>query len=591
MEKMGPVTSTPCNVADVGMTVLHDQQARPSWRLCDLLQSPTDKCCDRSLIIKRLLFAGFDQAAAEQVQAMFQKAAQRLLDNVEGIEPECAVAAYWVPGRIEIAGKHTDYAGGRSLLAAVNRGFAVVAAQRDDNRVGVHAQFADGRQDQRELKLTADLAQLRQFQSLPTNEGGWAAYPAAVVQRLVANFSICTGAHISTECNLPEASGMSSSSAVICYMWLVLDKYNGISKGNPLFTRSIRSSAELYTYLGNIENGKHFKPGDAAQLDGAGGVGTFGGSEDHTAIMSCSQGAVSLWKFCPTEHLATLTFDPAVSFCIAVSGAKAEKRGEAMVGYNDASLLAQWAAAAVTLARAASNGVALEQPLTHEVLARIYNRTSLYNPSLPNLAEVVRQERAELGEADASEVKASIRRRLDSIAGTFKQHFAVNAESLGLNLDGLDSERITMDLLRERFEQFFNESEVMLPEMVAALVARDYASFGRLADRSHEATVLQLQNTVPETAWLARWARRSFIGGAAMAAASAEPGPEALAASAFGAGFGGSCWALVWSAEAEAFCHAWKVAYEAEFPERCGGLRRDFFVATPSPGAFSLLEA
>ncbi|MBK6844058.1 MAG: hypothetical protein IPG88_17445 [Gemmatimonadetes bacterium] len=41
----------------------------------------------------------------------------------------------WVPGRIEVLGKHTDYAGGRSLLCTVERGFAVRVAQRDDARI------------------------------------------------------------------------------------------------------------------------------------------------------------------------------------------------------------------------------------------------------------------------------------------------------------------------------------------------------------------------------------------------------------------------------------------------------------------------
>ena len=40
--------------------------------------------------------------------------------------------AFFVPGRIEVLGKHTDYAGGRSLLCAVERGFAVLATPRDD---------------------------------------------------------------------------------------------------------------------------------------------------------------------------------------------------------------------------------------------------------------------------------------------------------------------------------------------------------------------------------------------------------------------------------------------------------------------------
>jgi galactokinase len=40
-----------------------------------------------------------------------------------------------VPGRVEVFGKRTDYAGGRSLLAAVPRGVAVVARDRDDGQV------------------------------------------------------------------------------------------------------------------------------------------------------------------------------------------------------------------------------------------------------------------------------------------------------------------------------------------------------------------------------------------------------------------------------------------------------------------------
>ena len=41
------------------------------------------------------------------------------------------------PGRIEIFGKHTDYAGGHSLLAAVPRGIALVARPRTDGMVRV----------------------------------------------------------------------------------------------------------------------------------------------------------------------------------------------------------------------------------------------------------------------------------------------------------------------------------------------------------------------------------------------------------------------------------------------------------------------
>ena len=46
---------------------------------------------------------------------------------------------YFVPGRIEVVGKHTDYAGGSSLLCAVERGFTVTVDPRRDGRVCVRS--------------------------------------------------------------------------------------------------------------------------------------------------------------------------------------------------------------------------------------------------------------------------------------------------------------------------------------------------------------------------------------------------------------------------------------------------------------------
>src|SRR6476619_4882407 len=43
----------------------------------------------------------------------------------------------WVPGRIEFLGKHTDYAGGRSLLCPADRGIRLTATRRNDALVRV----------------------------------------------------------------------------------------------------------------------------------------------------------------------------------------------------------------------------------------------------------------------------------------------------------------------------------------------------------------------------------------------------------------------------------------------------------------------
>src|SRR4051812_15865532 len=47
------------------------------------------------------------------------------------------VRAWWVPGRLEVFGKHTDYAGGRTLVCAVPRGFAVTASRRADGILNI----------------------------------------------------------------------------------------------------------------------------------------------------------------------------------------------------------------------------------------------------------------------------------------------------------------------------------------------------------------------------------------------------------------------------------------------------------------------
>ena len=40
--------------------------------------------------------------------------------RLDGVPPERPRRTFFVPGRIEVLGKHTDYAGGRSLVMAVN---------------------------------------------------------------------------------------------------------------------------------------------------------------------------------------------------------------------------------------------------------------------------------------------------------------------------------------------------------------------------------------------------------------------------------------------------------------------------------------
>jgi galactokinase len=108
--------------------------------------------------------------------------------------------AWWVPGRLEVFGKHTDYAGGRTLVGAVPRGFAVVAQPREDGTLRV----VDARRGQ-EVTLAAARP--------PTREAyvGWRHYVDVVARRLAGNFPDAPlGAEMVIASDLPRASGMSS---------------------------------------------------------------------------------------------------------------------------------------------------------------------------------------------------------------------------------------------------------------------------------------------------------------------------------------------------------------------------------------------
>jgi galactokinase len=119
------------------------------------------------------------------------------------------VHAWWVPGRLEVFGKHTDYAGGRTLVCAVPRGFAVIASPRADGVVNA----VDARNDE-SLSLQAP------FEEAFT---GWRNYVRVVARRLSRNFpESALGADIVFASDLPRASGMSSSSALMISVATVL---------------------------------------------------------------------------------------------------------------------------------------------------------------------------------------------------------------------------------------------------------------------------------------------------------------------------------------------------------------------------------
>ncbi len=217
--------------------------------------------------------------------------------------------AWWVPGRIEVLGKHTDYAGGRSLLCAVERGFHVVSAPRTDAIVRI-IDASSG------ASLTIPLAT-----NVPARPGHWSDYPLTVVRRLARDFPDArTGADLVLRSSLPSASGLSSSSALVIACFLPLARFNALSA---------MPSDTLGGYLGAVENGRSFGAFAADR-----GVGTHGGSEDQTAILSCRAGELAQYHFLPVTPETSVPLPAGWVFAIGTSGVHAAKAGGAQARYN-----------------------------------------------------------------------------------------------------------------------------------------------------------------------------------------------------------------------------------------------------------------
>ena len=443
-------------------------------------------------LASRLQQAGFSERAAVAKAGLLGQAVHVLADA--GVDGRARLDALFVPGRIEVLGKHTDYAGGRTVVTTTEEGFCVVASPRDDNVMSITA-VATG--ENHHFAIEPDLE---------PRLGHWTNYPMTAARRLVRNFGELRGADVAFISDLPPASGMSSSSAMIVAFALVLLRVNNLPD-TAIYQDNIRDNESLAEYLGTVENGQTF-----GTLAGDKGVGTFGGSEDHTAILCGRPGQLSQYSYSPVLFERRIPIPPNHVFALAGSGVIAEKTGGARELYNRASLLAR---AAV---QAWNDATGWQDAHLADALA--------------SGTDVVEQMRRILREATSQEF---------------------NAEQLS-----------------RRFEHFYAESEEIIPAAGDALAQGDLDEFGRQVDRSQLLTDTLLQNQVEETIFLAQAARKL----------------NAVAASAFGAGFGGGVWALVPTQDAQEFLADWARQYHQAYPQHVQ--RSQFFTSEPAPAAFAL---
>jgi len=457
-------------------------------RACTLKQ-----LSDRDTVVARLGASGLGPGASGELASLFTRSAGSLLEG--GCDGSSGVHALFVPGRIEVLGKHTDCGGGRSMVAAAELGFCLVVVPRDDS----HINMMDAALGERiSFKLSSELE---------PDVGHWSNYPMTVARRIARNFpGRLYGADIAFASNLPMAAGMSSSSAMIVAAFLALSRINDLSSRKE-YKENITSAEDLAGYLGRVENGQSY-----GTLIGDRGVGTTGGSQDHTAILCAQPGAVVQYAYGPVRLERAIQWPADYLFAVAVSGVVAPKTGKAMERYNRASRL------------------------VHIIIELWQRATGRRDPHVAAALD------------SASDATGQMRRIL---------RVAEHPEA-------------TPDELLDRFEHFLAVSEEIVPAAGAALAGAEMTAFGGLVDRSQTLGEKLLGNVVPETAMLARSAH--------------ELG--AVAASSFGAGFGGSVWAMVEREAAEQFLESWAEQYRRAFPEQADD--SSFFPTPPGPAAFEL---
>jgi galactokinase len=123
-----------------------------------------------------------------------------------GGEPEGVWAA---PGRVNVIGEHTDYNDGYVLPIALPHTTRAAVGRRTDGRIALAS-----------LQGDREIVELAVDELVPGRPGGWAGYPAGVVEGLRDRLS--GGASVLVDTDVPVGAGLSSSAALTCSVALAL---------------------------------------------------------------------------------------------------------------------------------------------------------------------------------------------------------------------------------------------------------------------------------------------------------------------------------------------------------------------------------
>ncbi|MDH5588812.1 MAG: galactokinase [Gemmatimonadota bacterium] len=201
------------------------------------------------------------------------------------------------PGRVNLIGEHTDYNLLPVLPLALQRRVRIVLRPRRDGRVILET-LSDGFRGV-DFGMSAAIA--------PDPPGNWGNYVKAAAQEMAVRFGADIGFEGVVESDVPVASGLSSSSALVNAVGVAVAALNDVEIG-PLPLAEAMADAERYT-------------------------GTQGGGMDQAISMGGREGHAALIEFAPLR-MTHVPVPDGWRFVVADTLVRAEKSGAAQEAYN-----------------------------------------------------------------------------------------------------------------------------------------------------------------------------------------------------------------------------------------------------------------
>ena len=227
--------------------------------------------------------------------AEFRPGLRERFESLYGERPTHVVRA---PGRVNLIGEHVDYHDLPVMPFATDLALWIAFRRRADRRLRIGT--TEPGMEPEELELVPEIGS--------RESGDWRNYVRAAARSLVRVQEVKRGADALVLSDLPVASGLSSSSALVVGVGLMLARIADAELDRARFAEQM-AIAERYT-------------------------GTRGGGMDQAACLLSRAAHVSLMDFDPVR-VRPIPFPAGAVVVVADSGERAEKSGAVQAAYNE----------------------------------------------------------------------------------------------------------------------------------------------------------------------------------------------------------------------------------------------------------------